>query len=106
MAWQSVAKLDDIPVSGLLRTEAGGTEVLILRDGEKLFATSLRCTHENDDLSGGMLEGGNLVCSFHYATFNPSTGEVISAPEDGGDVKPLKTYAVKVDNGEVMVDIR
>ncbi len=105
MAWQRVANLGGIPVSGLLRTQAGSIEILIIRDGEKLFATSLRCTHENDDLSNGMLEGGNLICSFHYATFNPSTGAVVSAPEDGGDVKPLKVYDVKVENDEVLVNI-
>ena len=105
MVWQSVAKLSEIPASGLFKCETGSTEILIIRSGEKLFATSLRCTHENDDLSNGTLEDGKLVCSFHYASFNPSTGDVLSAPDDGGDVKPLKTYSIKVDNGEVMVDI-
>lgn len=105
MTWQTVVKLAEIPVSGLLRSEVAGREILIIRYGDRLFATSLRCTHENDDLSNGTLESGNVVCSFHYASYNPSTGEVVAPPQDGGDTSPLKTYSVKVDNGNVMVDI-
>ncbi len=104
MAWQRVAKLSEIPESGLFRTEANGTGILIIRDGEKLFVTSPRCTHEDDDLSSGILERGVLVCSFHSASFDPSTGAVVSPPEGGGDIGPLKTYGVKMEHDDVMVD--
>ncbi|MBX8633039.1 MAG: Rieske (2Fe-2S) protein [Candidatus Thermoplasmatota archaeon] len=105
MAWQFAANIDEMPATGLFRAEVEGKEILLIRSGEKIFATSLRCTHENDDLSTGTIENGNIVCGFHYATYSPSTGEVLAGPEDGGDARPLQTFNVKIEGSKVLVDV-
>ncbi|MBX8631761.1 MAG: Rieske (2Fe-2S) protein [Thermoplasmata archaeon] len=105
MTWYRAAQLNSINQSGLLRAEVGGKEILLIRSGNNLYATSLRCTHENDDLSSGTLEDGNIVCGFHFATYSPATGEVISPPQDGGEATPLKTYRVKIEGEDIMVEI-
>lgn len=105
MTWQKVGVLSDFADNGLSRAEVQGTEILIIRMGENLSATQLRCTHEDDDLSKGTLEDGKIVCSYHYATYDPSTGEVLSQPQDSGEATRLKTYAIKLVNGEVLVDL-
>ncbi|MEM3851718.1 MAG: Rieske 2Fe-2S domain-containing protein [Methanomassiliicoccales archaeon] len=105
MTWVKVAEISSLPPEGLTRADANGVPVLIVTTGGKIYATQGLCTHEMDDLSNGSLENGNIVCGFHYATFQPSTGEVISQPQDGGEATPLKTYAVKIEDGKVLVDL-
>jgi nitrite reductase/ring-hydroxylating ferredoxin subunit len=105
MAWHVAANIDELPEAGLFRAEVEGKEILLIRTADRIFATSLRCTHENDDLSTGTLENGNIVCGFHYATYSPSTGEVLAGPQDGGDARPLQTFSVKIEGSAVMVDV-
>lgn len=104
MSWHKVGSLSDIADNGLTRAEVEGTELLIVRMGERLFATQLRCTHEDDDLSKGTLEDGKIVCSYHYATYDPADGEVMSQPQNGGEATKLRTYGIKLEDGEVLVD--
>lgn len=105
MTWQKVASLAELPENGLFRGVAGSTGILIVRMGDSLFATQLNCTHEDDDLSGGTLEDGNIVCGFHYATYDPRSGAVIAPPQGGGEAAQLRTYEVKAVGDDVMVNL-
>lgn len=104
MTWQKVANLSEVPENGLAKFATSSGEILLIRMGERLFATQPNCTHESDDLSGGSLEDGKLVCGFHYAAFDPATGEALGQPQDGGAATALRTYAVRTENGDVLVD--
>lgn len=105
MTWQKVGALSDIADNTLTKVDVQGTEILIIRMGDRLFATQLRCTHEDDDLSNGTLEDGKIVCSYHYATYDPATGGVLSQPQDSGEATDLKTYGIELRDGEVLVDV-
>jgi 3-phenylpropionate/trans-cinnamate dioxygenase ferredoxin component len=69
-------------------------------DGE-FFATDDTCTHEQSSLADGYVEGDQVECSWHFAKFCIRTGEVLSLPA----TKSLRTFAVKVEAGEVLVEI-
>lgn len=103
--WKKAAKLSDLPASGLTRVEVEGNELLVVSMNGNYYVTQLHCTHENDDLSNGTLENGNIVCGFHYATFNPRDGSVVSQPQDGGEAHALKTFAARVEGEDLLVDI-
>ena len=105
MVWHKALADKEMPANGMARIEAPGKNLLLVKIGEKVYATQLKCTHEDDDLSGGTIEGGNIVCGFHFATYSPATGEVIAPPQDGGEARPLKTYPVKIENGDILVDV-
>ncbi len=105
MTWYKVLKQDAMKDGDLFKSKIGNNELLIIREKDKFYATSLYCTHEQYDLSEGFLDNGNLICPNHFATFSPEDGSVVSPPESAGDIGPLKSYKVKVENGDVMVDI-
>lgn len=105
MVWHRATAEKELPPNGMTRIEALGKEILLVRIGENVYATQLRCTHEEDDLSNGTIEEGNIVCGFHFANFNPASGEVVAHPQDGGEAFPLKTYSVKIENGDILVDL-
>jgi len=68
-------------------------------DGE-FFATADFCTHEKSSLSEeGYLDGDEVECGWHCAKFSVRTGAVTSPPA----TKPLVTYEVRIDGGDVYV---
>jgi nitrite reductase (NADH) small subunit len=58
------------------------------------------CLHRGGPLGQGMIEGGKVVCPWHGWQYDPKTG----AAEDHPGLK-LKTYPIKVENGEVFIDL-
>lgn len=70
-------------------------------DGE-FFVTDNRCTHGEASLADGMLEDDVIECALHGGAFNVRTGEVVYRP----CTKPLRTYKVIVEAGEIFVDLQ
>ncbi len=72
-----------------------------------MYAADSTCTHEEADLSLGMLTGEVLTCPLHQAKFNIETGQVLSGPngDDPETIPNLRTYVVKVEESEVYVGI-
>lgn len=76
-------------------------EVLLVNIGERVFATSARCTHKDCSLGEGWLDKGCLVCGCHLSKFDPESGKVL----DGPATSPLKVFEVIVEDGFVWVKV-
>ena len=105
MTWYKVAKENGMKDGDLAKINVNNQEVLIIRDGNKFYATSHLCTHEGYDLSEAFMDDHQLICPNHFATFDPKDGSVISPPDGAGDISPLKSFKTKVEDGDVMVEI-
>lgn len=105
MTWSKVGSASSLSDGGLVKASADGHEILIMRVKDNFYATSCYCTHEDYDLADGFIDDGKLICPNHFATFEPSDGSVVSPPEGAGDISPLKSYKVKVENDEIFVDL-
>ena len=96
-----VAKIDDIPSGEALQVEAGGQTLALVRVGEDVFCIHDICTHEHAHLSEGFCEGFEIECPLHGSIFDVRTGEVKSLPA----TEDVKTYNVKVEGGDVLVEV-
>lgn len=67
----------------------------------EFFATQDTCTHEQSSLADGYIDGDVVECSFHFAKFSIRTGAVLALPANVA----LKTYPVKVENGQIYVEL-
>lgn len=105
MTWYKVTKEGAMKDGDLFKVKVEDSEILIIREKGSFYATSVYCTHEDYDLSEGFMDEGHLICPNHFATFNPADGNVISPPEGAGDISALKSYPVKVEDGEVLVEV-
>src|ERR1051325_9780742 len=95
-----VARTDDIePGSGVLVTLGHETDCALFRteDG-RYFATGALCSHQNEPLDHGHLEGCEVVCRRHHLRFDLRTVECTNA---GGYA--IQIYDVKVEGDEVYV---
>lgn len=99
--WTKVADdgkvVEGEPYEGL----AGDTPVLLCRIAGQLYATEAICTHAYAHLVDGWLDGDIIECPLHGGQFHVPTGEARSAPL----TCDLKTYPVKVEGGEILVDL-
>ncbi len=67
----------------------------------RLHAWDGTCTHEEADLSTGFILGEEVTCPLHLSRFNLLTGEAVNPPAE----KRLSEHLVKVENGEIFVDV-
>jgi nitrite reductase/ring-hydroxylating ferredoxin subunit len=102
-----ICKVRDIADGELYRFEAGENAFLVTRFGNEFVVTQASCTHEEADLTLGILAGRTVTCPLHQARFDLESGEVISGPdsEEPSSIKPLKVYPTKVEDGELYADI-
>ena len=101
MALQRVCSVEDIWEGEMQAFQVGGRQVLIVNgEGGTLRAFDGVCPHQDYPLVNGALEGNILTCSMHLWQF-----DIIS----GDGVNPtgckLKGYALKVENGDILVDL-
>jgi nitrite reductase (NADH) small subunit len=58
------------------------------------------CLHLGGPLGEGTIENGKVVCPWHGWQWDPKTGAAADHPD-----QKLKTYPIRVENGEVFIDL-
>lgn len=78
-----------------------GREIVLCDVDGEIYALDGICTHEDLPLEGGEIDDGVLECPWHGAMYDVSTGAVRALPS----TRPLRTYPVRVEDGEVYVEL-
>ena len=81
------------------RVVVDDTPVLLLRDGESIFAIHDRCSHRGCSLSEGTVEGDEVVCACHGSRFSLRDGAVRHGPATAAQ----PAFQVRVEDGRVEV---
>jgi len=104
LAWYRDALQADWAPPAAVKAQFGTAS--ILRDGRvvfnlggKYYAIEDVCTHDGGQLTGGVVEGGEIVCPRHGARFCIRTGEALTAPA----YEPVARLPVRVENGVIQV---
>ncbi len=100
MPWIRVCRADDVTQGSALKI-ARKNPIAIFHVGDEFFATDDTCTHAKFSLADGYIEDAEVVCALHEARFCLRTGKVLGPPA----TVALRTYPVRVQNGEVLVDL-
>jgi len=100
--WIKAFKVDEIEPEDVMRFDHGDRTFAIYRtSGGKFYATDGYCTHARVHLAGGLVMGNLIECPKHNGRFDFTTGQAKGAPV----CVNLKTYLVKVDAGEVFIQL-
>ena len=97
--WTRVAAAEALPEGASQIVYFGGNQVALFNVGDQLYAVGNRCSHANGPLAEGVVEGGCVTCPWHGSRFDLASGQ----PQGGPAVKPVPTYRVKVEGGEVFL---
>ncbi|HWE61591.1 MAG TPA: Rieske 2Fe-2S domain-containing protein [Chloroflexota bacterium] len=83
-----------------VRGEAGGMAVVLVKQGETIFALDAVCTHAGGPLDEGTVEGNAIICPWHGSTFCLADGAVLRSPAS----EPAIHFATRIRDG--MVEVR
>ncbi|MGR3464854.1 FAD-dependent oxidoreductase [Limimaricola sp.] len=101
MAQHDIGAVADLEENRPLKIMAGETAILVIRRGDEVTALAHACPHFGLPLSKGHLDGDRLICAFHHACFDVSSGRQTQPPGHGD----LRRYAVDHRDGHAFVEI-
>lgn len=99
--WHQVATLDDLDPDYPHRVVVARTEVALYIVEGTVYATADVCSHAYARLSNGHVEGFQVFCPVHQASFDIRTGEATAQPADD----PIPTYPVEVRDRSIYVQV-
>ncbi|HNS52635.1 MAG TPA: Rieske 2Fe-2S domain-containing protein [Anaerolineae bacterium] len=108
MAFVAAAKTYEIAPGSMAKVVVEGQEVLLANVGGSFHATAERCPHLGGHLSTGELQDGIVTCPRHGAGFDVRTGLAVRGAKIlflHMDVKALRTYPVRVEGDDLLVDL-
>jgi nitrite reductase/ring-hydroxylating ferredoxin subunit/uncharacterized membrane protein len=88
-----------LPENELKRVDADGMPVLLVRQGQRIYAIAETCAHLGAPLSEGKLEGASVRCPWHGSRYSLEDGRVLEAPS----VHAQPILEVRIHDGQIEV---
>src|SRR4051812_23616037 len=88
--------ITDVPDHGILVGQVKGEPVLLVRNGDSVFAIGAACAHYGAPLADGIVVGDQVRCPWHHAWFDARTGEAIGPPA----LRPIDSWKVERDGAK------
>lgn len=98
--WHRICSASELVEGTRVGKQVQGTNVLIFRIANEIFAYEDSCPHAGAPLIDGRLHNGQLTCRHHQWQFDVRTG---------ASVRPrgnkLKSYPVKIEGGDIFLSL-
>lgn len=88
-------------VGAAIRVSVQGRDVAVFNVGGELYAVDAKCTHVGGPLEKGAVQDHVVTCPWHGSHFDVRTGAVLRGPA----MKPVRSYPVRVDGGNLVLEI-
>ena len=95
-------KASGMAPGSLHKVTVDGRDIMVVNLDGTYHAVDDTCTHAGSSLSEGTLDGTSVVCGWHGAEFDCTTGKLAKFPVA---VKDLQQYKVTVESGNVFVEV-
>ena len=96
----TVARADELAPGEMKRVQVGEEEIALARIGHEFYAIQGACLHLQGPLGDGRLEDHVLTCPWHGWQYDLRTGK-----NEFDLAIQLRTYDVRVEDGEVKVAV-
>jgi 3-phenylpropionate/trans-cinnamate dioxygenase ferredoxin subunit len=97
--WVDVAPVTELEPGSYKVVDADDAVIAVFNIEGEFYAIEDVCTHDYAELTGGDVEGHEIICPRHGARFDIKTGEALTPPA----YEPVATLPVRVENGVVQV---
>jgi 3-phenylpropionate/trans-cinnamate dioxygenase ferredoxin subunit len=97
--WVTVAKVGELAPGSHRVTDVDGANVAVFNVNGEYYAIEDVCTHDGGQLTGGTVEGDEVICPRHGARFSIRTGAALTAPA----YEPVAKFPLRVENGVIQV---
>ncbi len=99
MKWIDAGTTANLHDGEAISLAVGRRMVAVVRSGDEYFAIEDICTHDGAELTGGEVEGAEIVCPRHGARFCLRTGQALSPPA----YEPVQVFETKISDGRLWV---
>jgi 3-phenylpropionate/trans-cinnamate dioxygenase ferredoxin subunit len=99
--WVSAGRADDLGPGQVRVVQAGRNRLAVCNVGNAYHCIADVCTHDGGPLDQGELDGNEIECPRHGARFDVTTGRATCLPA----IVPVKVYPVRVENGEIQIQV-
>lgn len=96
------ASESDIALNKSVAATVGDYSVVICHTRDGFFAVENKCTHQLQELQGGKIKACFIFCPLHGQRFNLKDGAPVGQLTD----KPVPTFDLKVENGDIWVSLQ
>lgn len=96
-----VSKVSDLSPGNAKLVEVEGKKIALFNVEGSFYAIDDTCSHRGGPLSEGMLEGNQVTCPWHAASFDVTSGAVLSPPAPNG----VARYNVRVEGADIEVEV-
>lgn len=97
----AIAAADELRPEQMKRVAVEGRRLLLCNAGGTHYVVDEMCSHEDYSLYLGCIKDKRIKCSLHGSYFDLETGQPTCEPAD----EPIRTYAVKIEDGQVWVEV-
>src|SRR5687767_12527708 len=97
----AVSKPSELRDGEMKEVTAGGKQILLARVGGEYYAVGAHCTHYGAPLVGGVLNGERIVCPWHHACFDLTSGNLEEPPA----FDALPRFDVTLDGDQIFVHV-
>jgi 3-phenylpropionate/trans-cinnamate dioxygenase ferredoxin subunit len=98
---QRVCRFDELQDGKTFPATVDNLDIVLIREGDTVYALEDNCSHQDFPLALGEVKGGTVTCKAHGSRFDLATGKALNPPA----FAPVAVYPIKVENGEVYVDV-
>jgi len=99
MKWIDAGPIDALGEGQTLSLAAGRRMIAVARSGGEFYAIEDVCTHDGAELTGGTIEGDEIICPRHGARFCLRTGAALTPPA----YEPVRVFETKTEDGRLWV---
>jgi len=99
MKWIDAGPTENLRDGDAISIPVGRRMIAVVRSGDAYYAIEDICTHDGAQLTGGAIEGAEIICPRHGARFCLRTGEALSPPA----YEPVRVFATKIEGGRLWV---
>jgi toluene monooxygenase system ferredoxin subunit len=101
MTWKRICRATDVPENSVKKFTVDGVTLVIANYGSGFRAIPPLCPHMAEPLEeSGVIANCTLTCTKHLWSWDLTSLDMLGETE-----RPLKTYEVKLENGEVQACI-
>jgi len=97
--WIDAGLSGDLLDGQTMSIPAGRRMIAVARSGDAYYAFEDICTHDGEPLTGGEIEGNEIICPRHGARFCLRTGEALTPPA----YEPVRVFETKIEAGRLWV---
>jgi 3-phenylpropionate/trans-cinnamate dioxygenase ferredoxin subunit len=97
--WIDAGPTADLHDGKTISIAVGRRMIAVVRSGDEYFAIEDVCTHDGAELTGGDVEGTEIICPRHGARFCLRTGQALTPPA----YEPVRVFETKITDGRLWV---